>query len=49
LGQEQAKMFSQVELYWKETLEMNGLFGEFVLSIIAYVARKMATMEGRLV
>jgi len=28
------KLFSQVELYWKETLEMNGLFGKSVLSIV---------------
>jgi len=33
-------MFGQIELYWKEILEMNGLFGEFVLSIVAYLADK---------
>jgi len=31
------KLFGQVELYWKEILEMNGLFGGFVLSVMAYL------------
>jgi len=34
------KLFGQVELYWKETLEMNGLFGEFVLSVMEHLADK---------
>ena len=40
MGQEQVKLFGWVELYWKKTSEMNGLFGEFVLSIMAHLADK---------
>jgi len=40
LGKEQAKLFGQVELYWKKTLEMNSLFDEFILSVVAYLVDK---------
>jgi len=42
LGQKQAKLLSQVELYSKETSEMNGLFGEFILSIVAHLVDKLS-------
>ena len=42
MGQKQAKLFGQVELYWKEISEMNGLFGEFILSIVVYLADKLS-------
>ena len=28
------------QLYWKETLEMNGLFDGFILSIVVYLVDK---------
>jgi len=42
LGQEQAKLFSQVELYYRETLEMIGLFDEFFLSVMEYLVDKLS-------
>jgi len=42
LGQGQAKLSGQVGLYWKETLEINGLFGVFILSIIVYLVDKLS-------
>ena len=40
LGQEQAKLFGQIKLYGKKTLEMNGFFGKFVLSVMVHLADK---------
>ena len=40
MGQEQVKLSGQVGLYWKETLEMNGLFDRFVLNVVVHLVDK---------
>ena len=34
------KLSGQVKLYWRETLEMNGLFDGFVLNVMAHLVDK---------
>jgi len=42
LGQEQTKLSGQVKLYWREILEMNGLFDGFVLNVIVHFVDKLS-------
>ena len=41
MGWEQVKLFSHDKWYLIETLEMSGLFGEFVLIVVEHLADEL--------